>query len=162
MSPFRPAKKATPEQALQQLKHFCGFRERCHEEVREKLRSLGIWRSDQEEILAKLIEGDYLNEERFARLFAGGKFRVNKWGRNRIRYALKQKKVSDYCIHKGLEEIEEAEYLKVLDRLASAKYKSLSDPEALRRKKTQEYLMGRGFESDLIRSALDSASRGDE
>ena len=126
------------------------------------MRSLGIWRSDQEEILAKLIEGDYLNEERFARLFAGGKFRVNKWGRNRIRYALKQKKVSDYCIHKGLEEIEEAEYLKVLDRLASAKYKSLSDPEALRRKKTQEYLMGRGFESDLIRSALDSASRGDE
>ncbi len=158
MPPFRPAKKATPEQALQQVKHFCGFRERCHEEVREKLRSLGVWRSDQEEILSKLIETDYLNEERFARVFAGGKFRVNKWGRNRIRYALKQKKVSDYCIRKGLEEIDEADYLKVLARLAADKYKSLSDSDALRRKKTQEYLMGRGFEFELIKSALSSVS----
>ncbi|MBM3431755.1 MAG: RecX family transcriptional regulator [Bacteroidetes bacterium] len=157
MSPIRPTKKATPEQALQQLKHFCGFRERCHKEVREKLRSIGIWGADQEEILSKLIEEDYLNEERFARLFSGGKFRVNKWGRNRIRYELKQKRVSDYCIRKGLEEIDEEEYEKVLVRLAAGKYKALTGPDAMRRQKTQVYLMGRGFEPELIKTALHSA-----
>lgn len=158
MPPFRNAKKVTPEQALQLLKHFCGFRERCHQEVRDKLISLGVWRSDQDQIISTLIEQDYLNEERFARAFAGGKFRVNKWGRNRIRYELKQKKVSDYCIRKGLADIDEEEYTKVLLRLAAAKYKSLSGQTAVRRQKTFEYILGRGFEPDLIRSALTAAA----
>lgn len=156
MSPFRTPKKATPEQALQQLKHFCGYRERCHEEVRERLKALGVWRSDQDAIIARLIELDYLNEERFARVFAGGKFRVNRWGRNRIRYELKKKRVSDYCIKRGLLEIEEEEYDHLLNRLASEKYASLSGHQALRVQKTVTYLMGRGFESDRIRKALAS------
>lgn len=156
MSPFRSAKRATPEQAFQLLKHFCGYRERCHEEVKEKLRSVGVWGADQEVLISKLIEGDYLNEERFARIYAGGKFRVNRWGRNRIRYELKQKRVSEYCIKKGLAEIDEEEYVSVLSRLAESKYKSLTGLKAIRRNKTISYLMGRGFESDLIRSVLNS------
>lgn len=119
MPSFRSSKRSTPEQALQQLGHFCGYRERCHEEVREKLSNLGVWGSDRDEILAKLIEGDYLNEERFARVYAGGKFRVNKWGRNRIRFELKQKRVIDYCIRKGLLEIDEEEYEKALSKNSS-------------------------------------------
>jgi regulatory protein len=126
--------------------------------VKDKLGSLGIWRSDRDEIIAKLIEEDYLNEERFARLFAGGKFRINKWGRNRIRYELKQKRVSDYCIRKALEAIDEDEYDKTLERLVGQKYKSLSGHPAIRREKTIGYLMGRGFESDRIRAILRSIS----
>jgi regulatory protein len=162
MAPFRSGKKATLEQAFQLLKHFCGYRERCHEEVKEKLRSVGVWGADQDALIAKLIEGDYLNEERFARIYAGGKFRVNKWGRNRIRYELKQKRVSEYCIKKGLKEIDEEEYVAVLTRLTESKYNSLSGHKAIRRDKTISYLMGRGFESDLIRSVLASiASEGE-
>lgn len=154
MSPFRTPKKSTPEQALQQLKHFCGYRERCHEEVRERLKALGVWRSDQDEIIATLIELDYLNEERFARVFAGGKFRVNHWGRNRIKYALMQKKVSAYCIRKGLAEIEEEEYDRVLERLAKDKMEQLTGPLEVRRQKTITYLMGRGFEVEKIKPFL--------
>ncbi len=162
MAPFRPTKKATPEQALQLLKVFCGYQERCHEEVKEKLRSLGVWGGDQDTIVSKLIEENYLNEERFARAYAGGKFRVNKWGRNRIKYALKQKRVSEYCIKKGLQEIDQDEYERVLGRLAKEKFATLNGHKAFRTNKTVTYLMGRGFESDLIRVALASISDGDE
>jgi len=154
MSPFQTPKKATPEQALQQLKHFCGYRERCHEEVRERLKALGVWRADQDAIIAKLIEEDYLNEERFARVFAGGKFRVNHWGRNRIKYALMQKRVSPYCIRRGLDEIEEEAYDRLVEKLVREKMEQLDGPLELRRQKTITYLMGRGFEVESIKSVL--------
>jgi regulatory protein len=154
MAPFRKSQKSTPEQALRQLQHFCGYRERCHEEVREKLRSLGIWRSDQDAIIAQLIEGDYLNEERFARVFAGGKFRVNRWGRNRIRYALLQKKVSEYCIKKGLKEINEDEYDRVIEKLVTDRMAQSDGTQALKKEKTMAYLIGRGFEAERIKPFL--------
>ena len=162
MPSFRPTKKATPEQAMQLLKVFCGYQERCHEEVKEKLRGMGVWGADQDAILAKLVEDNYLNEERFARAYAGGKFRVSKWGRNRIRYALKQKRVSEYCIKKGLSEIDADEYERVVKRLAEQKFKTLTGHLSVRREKTVTYLMSRGFESDRIRAALASILSGDE
>ena len=85
----------TKEQALQKLKHYCAYQERCHSEVREKLFSLGVWKKDHDEIISALIEKNYLNEERFAIAYAGGKWRVKQWGRQKIKYALKQKQVSD-------------------------------------------------------------------
>lgn len=154
MPPFRKSQRSTPEQALRQLQHFCGYRERCHEEVREKLRSLGIWRSDQDEVISKLIEGDYLNEERYARVFAGGKFRVNRWGRNRIRYELLQKKVSEYCIRKAMKEIDEVEYDRVIEKLVGERMGQSTERIEIRRQKTMTYLIGRGFEADRIKPFL--------
>src|SRR6476619_6401763 len=86
-------KQLTKEQALQKLKHYCSYQDRCHHEVKEKLYSLGVRRSDHDEIIATLIEQEYLNEERFAIAFAGGRFRVKEWGRVKIKYELKQKQV---------------------------------------------------------------------
>lgn len=154
MPPFRKSQRSTPEQALRQLQHFCGYRERCHEEVREKLRSLGIWRSDQDEVISKLIEGDYLNEERYARVFAGGKFRVNRWGRNRIRYELLQKKVSEYCIRKAMQEIDDTEYDRVIEKLVEERMGQSTERIEIRRQKTMTYLIGRGFEADRIKPFL--------
>ena len=94
-------KQLTPEQALQKLRHYCGYQERCHSEVKEKLYSLGVFKNEHDAIIATLIEEDYLNEERFAIAFAGGKFRVKQWGRVKIKYELKQKQVSEYSIKKG-------------------------------------------------------------
>ena len=101
------SKSLTPQQALQKLKHYCAYQERCHSEVRDKLFSLGIWKRDQDAIIATLIEENYLNEERFALAYAGGKYRMKQWGRQRIRYELKQKQVSDYSIKKALKQIDE-------------------------------------------------------
>ena len=74
-------KPLTKEQALQKLRHYCGYQERCHSEVKEKLWQLKVNRKEHDEIIASLIEDDYLNEERFAIQFAGGKYRVKQWGR---------------------------------------------------------------------------------
>jgi regulatory protein len=152
-------KQLTKEQALQKLKHYCAYQERCHSEVKEKLYALGVWKKDHDEIIASLIEENYLNEERFAMAFAGGKFRVKQWGRVKIKYELKQKQVGEYCIKKALQQIDEEEYIKVLAKLATDKYKSLkADQWMIRKKKTMDYLMGRGFESALITQAVNSLS----
>lgn len=151
-----PYKKyLTKEQALQKLKHYCAYQERCHSEVKEKLYDLGVWKKDHDEIISTLIEENYLNEERFAMAFAGGKFRVKQWGRVKIKYELKQKQVSEYCIKKALKQIGEEDYLKVLKELADKKYASLKGEQYLvRKKKTMDYLMGRGFEAELVRGVL--------
>lgn len=144
-------KQLTVEQALQKLKHYCAYQERCHSEVKEKLYSLGVWKKDHDGIISTLIEENYLNEERFAIAYAGGKWRVKHWGRVRIKYELKQKQVSEYCIKKALKQIEEEEYLRVLNETAAAKYASLKNDQYLvRKKKTIDYLVNRGFEMSLV------------
>ena len=144
-------KQLTVEQALEKLKHYCAYQERCHSEVKEKLYSLGVWKKDHDGIISTLIEENYLNEERFAMAYAGGKWRVKHWGRVRIKYELKQKQISEYCIKKALKQIDEEEYLRVLNELAEAKYRSLkSDQYLVRKKKTIDYLVNRGFEIPLV------------
>jgi regulatory protein len=144
-------KQLTKEQALQKLRHYCAYQERSHSEVKDKLYQLGVWKKDHDEIIASLIEDNYLNEERFAIAFAGGKFRMKHWGRVKIKYELKQKQVSDYSIKKAMKQIDEEEYLKLLGKLAEEKYANLkSEQYLIRKKKTQDYLMQKGFEPDLI------------
>ena len=151
-----PNKKTlTTEQALQKLRHYCGYQERCHSEVREKLYSLGVFKKEHDAIIATLIEEDYLNEERFAISFAGGKFRVKQWGRVKIKHELKQKQVSEYSIKKAVQQIKEDEYRAVLKKLADEKYESLKDEQLLvRKKKTVDYLLQKGFEMELVRGVV--------
>ena len=105
-------KKFTPQQALLKAAGYCAYQERCHEEVREKLSEWGIYGEDAGNILLQLIGQNYLNEERFAKAFAGGKFRTKRWGRIKITLELKARKVSDYCIHDAMKEIDEELYIK--------------------------------------------------
>ncbi len=148
-------KHLTKEQAIQKLKHFCAYQERCHSEVKEKLYKLGVWKKDHDEIIATLIEENYLNEERFAMAYAGGKFRIKQWGRVKIKYELKQKQVSEYSIKKALKQIEDEDYLKVLGKLAKEKYASLKNEQWLvREKKTMDYLFRKGFEAELINESI--------
>ncbi len=149
-------KYLTKEQALQKLKHYCAYQERCHSEVKEKLFSLGIWKKDHDEIVATLIEESYLNEERFAIAFASGKFRIKHWGRVKIKYELKQKQVSEYSIKKALKQIDEDEYITTFKKLVKEKYTSLKAEQYLvRKKKTMDYLTGKGYEMELVRGAID-------
>ena len=153
MIPYK--KKLTPEQALQKLKHYCAYQERCHSEVKEKLYSLGVWKNEHDGIVSTLIEEDYLNEERFAIAFAGGKFRMNQWGRIKIKYELRQRQVSDYSIKKAVQQIKETEYSAMLKKLAKEKYASLKNEQQLiRKKKTMDYLLQKGFEMELIRGVF--------
>jgi len=150
----------TKEQALQKIKHYCAYQERCHQEVKEKLYSLGMHRKDVDELISQLIEENYLNEERFAIQYAGGKFRMNHWGKIKIKYALKQKQVSEYCIKKALLQIDNDAYMKTIEKLAAEKQNTLKGEKNnfVKLRKVQDYLLQKGFESDLIKDALDRSN----
>ncbi len=149
----------TKEQALQKLRHYCAYQERSHHEVIQKLWDLGVRKAEHDEIVASLIEDDYLNEERFAIHYAGGKFRLKEWGRKKIYYGLKEKQVSDYCIRKALQSINEEDYLKTLHHLAEKKYESLKGEQYLvRKKKTMDFLLQRGYEPELVTASVNQLS----
>ena len=141
----------TPEQALQKLRQYCAYQERSHYEVEQKLWELGQPGKVHATLIAQLIEEDYLNEERFAIQFAGGKFRMKDWGRKKILYALREKKVSEYSIKKALKEISEEDYRKTLELLAEKKYTLLEgELPLMRKKKTMEYLIAKGYEPEMV------------
>jgi len=146
-------KYLTKEQAIQKLKHFCGYQERCHLEVREKLYDLGVSNTLHDEIVSTLIEENYLNEERFAVAFVGGKFRVKQWGRVKIKHELKQKQVSEYNIRKAMKEIDEQDYYNTLRKIYEEKWNSLKGEKNrfIKLSKTRNYLLQKGFESDAVK-----------
>jgi regulatory protein len=148
--------KLNKEQAYQKAKHYCAYQERCHSEVKEKLYGFGLYKKEVEELMASLVEENYLNEERFAIQFAGGRFRIKHWGKVKIKYELRQKQVSDYCIKKALSSIDEKDYEKTLLKLFIEKRKTLKSEKNIfiRKRKISDYLMGKGFETDRINELL--------
>ncbi|HVZ96772.1 MAG TPA: regulatory protein RecX [Chitinophagaceae bacterium] len=148
--------KLTPEQALHRIKQYCAYQERCHAEVKERLYSFGLHKNEVDEIIATLISENYLNEERFAKQLASGKFRIKQWGRNKIKQALKQKQISEYCIRKALKEINDADYRKVFEKIAEKKLKTLKSEKNIfiKKRKVQDYLLQKGFEHELVNDAV--------
>ena len=144
------------EQALQKAKQYCAYQERCHSEVKEKLYSLGMHKTEVDEILSELISENYLNEERFAIQFAGGKFRIKQWGRIKIKHALKYKQVSDYCIKKALASISETDYQDTLQKLFNQKLKTLKAEKNIfiKKRKLQDHLIQKGFETALVQQLM--------
>jgi regulatory protein len=148
--------KLTPSQALEKIKHYCAYQERCHSEVREKLFDYGLNKNESDEILLYLIENNFLDEQRYAEQFAGGHFRRKKWGRIKIRYALRQKQISDPCIKKALQVIDEEDYLKTLQQLFDEKKNTLRSEKNhfIRKKKIRNHLLQKGYEAGLIQDLL--------
>ncbi len=147
----KPKKKLTPNQALIKAQMSCAYQERCQQEMRDKLYEWGLHSNEVENIIADLISTNFLNEERFAKAFAGGKFRIKKWGKVKIKIELKKRKISDYCIRKGLAEIDEKEYINTLKDVLSKKLKENAKGKIqIRNYKAAQYAQSRGFEGDLI------------
>lgn len=147
----KPKKKLTPQQAYLKAQATCAYQERCQQEMRDKLYDWGLHANDVENIIANLISNNFLNEERFAKAFAGGKFRIKKWGKVKIRIELKKRKISDYCIKKGLFEISDDEYFETLKELLAKRLReNPRGKEPVRNYKAAQYAMSRGFEGDLI------------
>jgi len=136
--------------------HYCKYQERCHSEVRNKLYELGFTTPEVEEQISKLIETGVINEERYAKAFAGGRFRMKQWGREKIRQQLKLHKISDYCIKKAMQEIPEEEYIRTLKKLLNKKLVEIraDRSEASRKAKLYRYLVQKGYENSLVMSAI--------
>jgi regulatory protein len=145
----KPTRALTPDEALSKLEYFCAYRERCSKEVRERLRELGIRGADAEQIF-EVLQGDgFFDDARFAIAFAGGKFRVNHWGRVRIRIELKMRQLPPDIIEAALDHIEASEYERILQELIEKKMRYY-DGDHQAREKTVAALMRAGFEADLI------------
>ncbi|BDQ12844.1 regulatory protein RecX [Sediminibacterium sp. TEGAF015] len=152
---FSTDPNSTIEKAYMKLKHYCGYQDRCHQEVKEKLYSLKLNKATVEQLLSRLIEEDYLNEERYAKAFVGGHFRQKQWGKVKIAYGLKQKRVSEYNIRKAMNEIPDEEYHALAEKLVKAKWNSLKKDQYIHRVvKTKAFLQQRGFEPALVQSII--------
>lgn len=144
-------KRYTFKEAKLKGASFCAYQERTQQEVRNKLYSWGLYGDEVEEIIAFLIIEGFINEERFAIAYAGGKFRMNHWGRSKIRMGLQTKGVSPRCIETGVKAIDEVEYLQKIDYLIQKKQKGLTGHEEIKVKyRLYNYLISKGFESDII------------
>lgn len=151
MEDKKTIKVYTSAQAFVKIASFCAYQERTQQEVRSKLYEYGIKTDEVEVIIVKLIEENFLNEERFAKAFAGGKFRVKKWGRNKIIRELEMRNLSAYCIKSGLKEIEEQDYLDTIHQIITKKTDEVSAKNSYQKTyKIAQYLISRGFEADLV------------
>ena len=151
-------KKAKPIDSgmvLQKIQYFCSYQERCIRETEEKLKDWAIQKKLIPSIIGQLLKEGYINEERFAKVYSGGKFRVNKWGRQKIEFELKLKNVPEEMIRKGIEEIDEEDYRRVLRDLILKKQKEIKPEKDLNiREKIITFVQGKGYEMEMILTAL--------
>ncbi|GAB5563543.1 MAG: regulatory protein RecX [Winogradskyella sp.] len=141
----------TVDEAQRKLENYCAYQERCHKEVKTKLLEMRMIPEAIDQIVVHLIQDNYLNEERFAKAFVSGKFRIKKWGKNRIIKELKFKDISKYSIEIALNEINEEDYLNTLDDLILKRIDQINEQNKFKkRKKVADYLLYRGWESHLI------------
>lgn len=144
--------------------HYCKYQERCHSEVRNKLYELGFTSVGVEDQIALLIENNILNEERFARAYARGKFRMKQWGREKIKQQLRLKKISDYCIKKGLSEIDGEEYDNTLNKVSYKKWAELKGErsQVIKKGKMYRYLVQKGYERDIVLDVINACINNSE
>jgi len=154
-------KSYTVDQARTKLERYCAYQERCHKEVVNKLREMRMIPIAIDEIVGHLIQHNYLNETRFAQAYARGKFRVKKWGRQRIVRELKQRDISAYNIKLALRQISETDYLTTFDAIAEKRWMSLKGEPSMqsKKKKCYDYLRYRGWEPHLIFDKLNELAK---
>lgn len=146
-----PQKTYSVDEAQKKLENYCAYQERCHKEVYEKLKSMKMIPQAIDSIMVHLIQHNFLNEERFAKTYVRGKFRIKKWGRRRLTLELKKKDIRKFNINQALTEIDEVEYIENFNALAKKRFNSMSETNKLKKKKKlADYLLYRGWESHLV------------
>lgn len=156
MDEFERKKKIyTPKQAKLKAESYCAYQERAQQEVRDKLYEWGLHQEDVEQIISDLISENFLNEERFAKAFVLGKFRMQAWGKIKIKQHLKAKRVSEPLIKIAMREIDLDDYEDKLEELIAKKLPSnISKLSLADKAKLVRYLQSKGYESDLIFAKL--------
>lgn len=143
-----------PGKALIMIRKYCAYQERCQQEVRDKLYEMGQAPATVENHITHLIEENFLNEERFSRAYARGKFNIKQWGRVKIKAELKRRKISDYCIRAAMKEIDNKDYEAVLEKILRKKLKESKGTLRAKQYKVAQYAISRGFEPTLVYDKL--------
>jgi len=136
---------------------YCATQERSQQQLRDKLYDWGLYGDEVEEVIAWLISEDFINEERFAQSYVRGHFNLKKWGRIKIKQGLEQKKISKYCIKKGMDEIDAKDYQNTIQSLVEKKWEITKESNSyIKKQKTVRYLLQKGFEADLVWEAVNA------
>ena len=144
-------KTYTLEEAYRKLEHYCAYQERCHKEVKQKLKTMHMIPEAIDLVVVHLLEHNFLNEARFAKSFVRGKFKFKSWGKNRLTFELKKKDISKYNINEALKQINPDDYLEHFNSLAQRRVSLIRETQLLkRRKKFVDYFLYRGWESHLV------------
>lgn len=155
MDTSQKKKITNPKEALAKAEHYCAYQERAQQEVRDKLYDWGLWPDAVESIISELISAGFLNEERFAKAYATGKFRQKGWGKIKIKQGLKIKRVPDVLIKKALLLIDADVYTEMLTGILTKKARTVAEKDAYKRRyKLQQYALSRGYENDIIADVL--------
>jgi len=155
-------KTYTVAEALDKLRNYCAYQERCHKDVKDKLRTMGMIAQASDQIIGTLVSENYLNETRFAQQFASGKFSIKHWGKVRIKRELNIRGVSDYDINNAIKTIEAGAYLDKIQAISDKKWQQLDRYSGqIKKQKLFQYLAYRGWETDLIYQQINRLSRAD-
>lgn len=147
--------RLSKQEAIPKIEHYCAYQERCHKEVTSKLYDYGLNTDEVMELLGQLVKRGFLNEERFAKAYAGGKFRQKNWGKSRIIRELKFRGINDYCIKKAMQEIGDDDYEKTLEKQARKYIESHKGERSnILKQKTLRHLISKGFEYDQCHEIL--------
>jgi len=148
---MNPRKTYTVDEAQKRLEHYCAYQERCHKEVTQKLYDMNMIPEARDQIIVHLLQHNFLNEERFAKAFVRGKFRIKKWGKQRLQLELKRKDINKTIISIALKEIDNDDYYDTFNALAEKRVDSIRETDKQKkRKKLADYLFYRGWESHLV------------
>lgn len=154
-TPDQHTKRIDQKSALVKAEQYCAYQERAQQEVRDKLYNWGLYPAEVEEVISELITNTFLNEERFAQAYVSGKFNIKKWGKIKIKQALKFKQVPEKMILKALNTIDYDDYLQAILDTAAKKSATIHEKDPYkRRNKLITYLMSKGFENNLIMEVL--------
>lgn len=147
----RIKKRFSPTEALAKIQRYCAYQERSHKEVKTKLFDYGLYSSQVDELISQLITDGFLNEERFAKAYAGGKFRIKKWGKLKIKNELEFLGLTKNCIQRGLKEIESVDYSKTLKALIKKKAAEIKEENPFKKRdKVARFVIGKGYEPDMV------------
>jgi len=151
----KPKKRLSPTEAVAKIQRYCAYQERSHKEVKTKLFEYGLYASQVDEIISQLITDGFLNEQRFAKAYAGGKFRMKKWGRLKIKNELEFLGLTKKCIQQGLKELEGPDYSKTLKQVIEKKAAALKEENPFRKRdKVARFAIGKGYEPELVWSLV--------
>lgn len=154
-------------EAREVVRKYCAYQERSQRQVRDRLYKMGLKEEAVELLISECIQENFLNEERFARAFVRGKHSIKGWGRTRLERELKFHDVSEYVLRKAFSEIDDDAYDEKLHQLAQKRWNELKETNRfVRGKKTVDYLIRRGYESDsvweIVHGYINGASGSDE
>ncbi len=156
-------KSKIPEWTYSKITHYCAYQERCVQDVRIKLKTLGVTEKLMDTIIAELIKDNFVNEERFAKLFTSGKFRIKKWGKSKIYKALQQKRVPEFFILDALNEINDLEYCQTLGQLLKKKNREIREEDLKKiNQKLINFAHSKGYEAPAIRKVMNSGNFCDQ